>query len=66
MSDHTSILKANIRMKLLLTALLFPITVLAQGDINPPPGAPVASMKTLAQIEARTPISTVTNITVKG
>jgi len=32
-------------------------TVLAQGSLTPPPGAPAPTMKTLDQIEARTPIS---------
>jgi hypothetical protein len=30
---------------------------LAQGSLTPPPGAPAPTMKTLDQIEARTPIS---------
>ncbi len=47
-------------------ALLFPVTALAQGDINPPAGAPTASMKTLTQVEPRTPISGITLIGVKG
>ena len=34
-----------------ITAALF-----AQGDLNPPPGGPSATMKTLDQLEARTPI----------
>ena len=32
-------------------------TALAQGNLNPPPGAPAPTMKTLVQIEPRTPIS---------
>jgi len=32
-------------------------TVLAQGNLSPPPGTPAPTMKTLGQIEPRTPIS---------
>ena len=42
--------------KLFLAAALFPCTILAQGSLTPP-GPPAPSMKTLAQIEPRTPIS---------
>ncbi|HOM58666.1 MAG TPA: right-handed parallel beta-helix repeat-containing protein [Kiritimatiellia bacterium] len=34
-------------------------TALAQGSLTPPPGAPGPSMKTLAQVEPRTPIMNV-------
>ena len=39
-----------------LTLLLTPLAGYAQGPLNPPAGAPVPSMKTLDQIEARTAI----------
>lgn len=41
------------------TFLLLGLTstlILAQGDLNPPPGGPTATMKTLDQLEARAPI----------
>jgi len=42
---------------LLFAALIFPsLVVFAQGDLTPP-GAPAPTMKTLQQIEPRTPIS---------
>jgi parallel beta-helix repeat protein len=37
--------------------LLFSQNIFAQGSLTPPPGAPAATMKTLAQVEPRTPIS---------
>ncbi len=44
-------------MKLLpLLTFLLPAALFAQGDLPPPAGAPVASMRTLTQIEPRTPI----------
>ena len=42
--------------KLFLALALFPCTIFAQGSLTPP-GAPAPTMKTLAQIEPRTPIS---------
>jgi len=42
--------------KLFLAVALFPCTIFAQGSLTPP-GPPAPSMKTLAQIEPRTPIS---------
>lgn len=36
--------------------LLSPLAV--AGDLTPPPGAPAPTMKTLAQVEARTPVNT--------
>ncbi|OAI42680.1 hypothetical protein AYO41_00670 [Verrucomicrobia bacterium SCGC AG-212-E04] len=44
----------------LLCASLFasPSSVFAQGPLTPPPGPPAPTMKSLDQIEARTPIST--------
>jgi len=63
---------------LLFTLALQPSTLLAQGSLTPP-GAPAPTMKTLAQIEPRTPIATApftisqpgsyyltTNLTVSG
>jgi hypothetical protein len=51
------------------TLLLFALTTnftLAQGDLNPPPGGPTATMKTLDQIEARTPILKTSGSPVAG
>ena len=42
--------------KLFLAAVLLPQIIFAQGSLTPP-GPPAPSMKTLAQIEPRTPIS---------
>lgn len=42
---------------LLLSAFCFPLSAFSQGSLTPP-GAPGPTMKTLAQIEPRTPIST--------
>ena len=44
---------------LLLTALTLPSLVFAQGVLTPPPGAPAPTMKSLDQIEPRTPIGQV-------
>jgi hypothetical protein len=42
-------------------------TARAQGNLNPPPGAPAPTMKTLQQIEPRTPISApAITITARG
>lgn len=41
---------------LALLILLAPFAAFAQGPLVPPPGPPAPSMKTLEQIEARTPI----------
>src|ERR1035437_6414776 len=41
---------------LLLSAFCFPLSAFSQGTLTPP-GAPAPTMKTLAQIEPRTPIS---------
>jgi hypothetical protein len=40
----------------LLALSAFSSTALAQGSLTPPAGPPVASMKTLDQVEARTPL----------
>jgi hypothetical protein len=53
-------------MKTLLLLALTSSFTLAQGDLNPPPGGPTATMKTLAQIEARTPIPPSPAIPVSG
>jgi hypothetical protein len=50
-------MKSILRALLLWTALPL-IPVFAQGPLTPP-GPPAPSMKTLDQIEPRTPISTV-------
>src|SRR3954447_14638911 len=54
---------------ILAAVCLSPLLALAQGDLAPPPGPPVPTMKTLDQIEPRTPLagstSTVT-ITTAG
>ncbi len=42
----------------MLSIIGFQSSVFAQGSLTPPPGAPAPTMKTLAQIEPRTPIST--------
>lgn len=50
-----------------LTLLLTPLTGFAQGPLTPPPGAPAPSMKSLDQIEARTPITSLPfSISVSG
>lgn len=43
----------------------FATHALAQGSLSPP-GAPAPTMKTLNQIESRTPISAATTITQSG
>src|SRR5690242_13345282 len=45
-------------LALLLAALHSPSSTFAQGSLTPP-GAPAATMKTLQQVEPRTPISLV-------
>lgn len=44
-------------LALLSAFSLQPSALLGQGSLTPPPGAPAPTMKTLAQIEARTPIA---------
>ena len=46
-------------------SFLFPPRTLAQGSLTPP-GAPAPTMKTLDQVEARTPISGTTTISASG
>lgn len=41
-----------------LAAALSLSSLAAAGDLTPPPGAPAPTMKTLAQVEARTPLNT--------
>lgn len=41
---------------ILSLAAAFPAVLLAQGDLTPPGGAPVAGMKTLTQVEPRTDV----------
>src|SRR5215469_17495774 len=55
------------KTKLLLTAILLPLAIsaLAQGTLSPP-GAPAPTMKSLTQIEPRTPISATFIITNPG
>ena len=73
-SPHRLLLAAA----LLLSAFCLPLSAFSQGSLTPP-GAPGPTMKTLAQIEPRTPISTApftisqpgsyyltTNLTVSG
>ena len=43
-------------LALLSSFILHPSSLLAQGSLTPP-GAPAPTMKTLDQIEARTPIT---------
>ncbi|RYD50217.1 MAG: hypothetical protein EOP85_00005 [Verrucomicrobiaceae bacterium] len=43
-------------MKTTLFACLLPASLLAQGDLAPPAGAPAAGMKTLEQMEPRIPV----------
>jgi hypothetical protein len=51
---------------LLLSAFCFPLSAFSQGSLTPP-GAPAPTMKTLAQIEPRTPIASAPlTITVPG
>lgn len=45
------------RLLTLAAALALPITAFSQGTLNPPAGPPAPTMKTLEQIEPRTPIS---------
>ena len=52
----------TVKTKLFVLALLSafslqPLALHAQGSLTPPPGAPAPTMKSLDQIEARTPIS---------
>src|SRR4051794_22926117 len=49
---------ARQKTKALFTILLYLIAChgLGQGDLNPPPGPPAPTMKSLDQIEPRTPI----------
>lgn len=49
-------MKASTLLAIIATACL-PSAAFAQGDLQPPPGPPAPTMKTLDQIEARTPIS---------
>lgn len=42
--------------RLVIIATLFPLTAFSQGPLEPPAGPPVPSMKTLDQLEARTPL----------
>jgi Right handed beta helix region len=53
-------------MKTLLLLALTTSFTLAQGDLNPPPGGPTATMKTLDQLEARTPIHKTSGSPVAG
>lgn len=46
----------NILLNILLLSSLVPMTAFPQGSLTPPPGVPAPTMKTLDQIEARTPI----------
>lgn len=48
---------AALAMLALLPTFHAPLTALAQGSLTPPPGAPAPTMKSLDQIEARTPVS---------
>jgi hypothetical protein len=53
-------------MKILLLLALTSRLTLAQGDLTPSPGGPTATMKTLDQIEARTPIPKTSGSPVAG
>jgi hypothetical protein len=74
----TTSIKLSLATTLLLSTLNFQPSTFAQGSLTPP-GAPAPTMKTLAQIEPRTPISSApfyitapgayylsTNLTVSG
>lgn len=51
------LLSGHLRMKkLYLAAIFVPVAIFAQGSLIPP-GAPTPNMKTLQQVEPRTPIS---------
>lgn len=61
-------MKMSSQLDALLSVLFFAsaLSIFAQGPLNPP-GAPAATMKSLDQIEARTPISSLPfNITASG
>jgi hypothetical protein len=57
MKPTSSFVKQIAFTLLLSTLVLRPSTSSAQGLLTPPPGAPAPTMKSLDQIEARTPIS---------
>lgn len=51
-------MKRTLTLAILVTFILHPSSiVLGQGSLTPPPGAPAPTMKTLDQLEARTPIA---------
>ena len=62
----TNLTKLTLVVAMALSAFRFPLSAFAQGTLTPP-GAPAAGMKSLAQIEPRTPISAAPfTITVPG
>ena len=55
-------MKATSTRKAIVCILVIGLTAsyaAAQGDLTPPPGVPAPTMKTLDQVEARTPISSI-------
>lgn len=49
-----------ITRRAILVGLLFPSALALAGDLTPPAGAPASTMKTLQQVEPRTPINSTT------
>src|SRR5208337_66021 len=59
-------MKTKISALAMVSAFCLLRSAFGQGSLTPPPGAPAPTMKSLDQIEARTPISTPYTITQPG